>query len=482
MRASAPGQVVAAIILLSTALLGLWISPAARGQAGTARDSIRPDSLGAESQAGCTVVYAADGTSALGGNNEDFRNPLTKIWFIPGEDEAYGSAFVGYDDLVVQGAMNEAGLFYDGLAVREVEVPAKPGKRTSTGANFTFEVLSRCESVDCVLAMYNDASMPGIWNGQALFGDRFGDSVIIEPLTTIPKSGLFQVATNFFQSEVEPAARTDPRYVTATTMLEHADHFSVELIRDVLDATHQEGAAETLYSTVYELSRGIIHLYYFHDFDTQVTFDVRAELAKGIHAYEMAGLFPENMGAGLRSAPIRQQLAERIDQLPQVAISSGPLSRLVGTYEASFVTILVATDGDSLMARQPWTPWMALAPVSEVEFIRIFSAPSGNVHEYRLTFSVDRSGNAARIQVTDDTGLAIRATRTAAADTPRDGLPAILALVGLAVAAIWLGWRRWGGRGGVRPASFVGPSVAPTGVGKPSSLPPTEKVQHARPR
>ena len=32
---------------------------------------------------GCTTLYAYDGQTALVGNNEDFNNPLTRIWFFP---------------------------------------------------------------------------------------------------------------------------------------------------------------------------------------------------------------------------------------------------------------------------------------------------------------------------------------------------------------------------------------------------------------
>ncbi len=77
----------------------------------------------------CTVLYAADDQVALGGNNEDnFRAGLTHIWFIPPEEGRYGMALVGYDDFLnPEGAVNDQGLFYDALAVREVKIPSKEG-------------------------------------------------------------------------------------------------------------------------------------------------------------------------------------------------------------------------------------------------------------------------------------------------------------------------------------------------------------------
>jgi hypothetical protein len=432
-RASAAGGLF--VTLLSVGLLALLPAPAT-----PAPSRAEP----APSGAGCTVVYVADGETALGGNNEDFTNSLTKVWFIPGEAGAYGGVFVGYHDLVIQGGMNEAGLFFDGLGVREVEVPARPGKPTYTGQNMLVDVMARCESVACVIERYEAVSMPGTWNGQLLFGDRFGASAIIEPLTIIPKSGHFQVATNFFQSEVPPAQLTDDRYVTATAMLADASAVSVDLVRDVMQATHQEGTVNTVYSTVYDLGAQVIHLYYFNDFSTEVTFDLHTELAKGIHAYDIGELFAGNLVGQIHEAPLRGQLAARIDQLPQATVSADRLARLAGIYEAPpHLTVIVATDADTLLARQPWTPWVALTPVSESEFIHLFWSPGGAVRELRLAFAGGDAAAAASVDVSDDTGYVVSAMRTPQAEAPSALLPAIAPVVGLAIAAaLWLGRHR----------------------------------------
>jgi hypothetical protein len=434
-RVSAAGGLFVA--LMSVGLLALVAAPATPGP-----ELGRAGAL----WGGCTVVYVADGEAALGGNNEDFTNALTRIWFIPGEDGGYGSVFVGYHDLVTQGGMNEAGLFFDGLGVREVEVPARSGKPTYTGQNMLVDVMARCESVACVIERYEAVSMPGTWNGQLLFGDRFGDSAIIEPLAIIPKSGHFQVATNFFQSEVPPAQRTDDRYVTATAMLAEASAVSVDLVRDVMQATHQEGTVNTVYSTVYDLGAQVIHLYYFNDFSTEVTFDLQTELAKGIHAYDIGELFAGNLVGHIHEAPLRRQLAARIDQLPQATVTSDQLVRLSGTYEARpHLTVIVATDGDTLLARQPSTPWVALTPVSESEFVRLLWSPGGALHDVRLAFRGGDAAAAASVDVSDDAGNVVSAMRTPQAEAPSALLPAIVLVVGLAFAAVlWRGRRRLG--------------------------------------
>jgi hypothetical protein len=390
----------------------------------------------------CTVVYAADASGAFAGNNEDEVNPLTRIWFVPGEGDAYGSAFVGYDDFVIQGGVNEAGLFFDGLGVREVDVPARPGKPAYTGQQFFVEMLSTCDSVACLLDRYEELSFPGVWNGQVLFGDRHGDSVIIEPLAVIPKVGSFQVATNFFQSEIAPADRNDRRFLRATSMLDEADGYSVELVRDVLDVTHQEGSVNTVYSTVYDLGAGIIHLYYFHDFETEVTFDLAEELGQGVHGFALADLFAENQVAASVAAPTRTRLAAAVDALGPVRVPGGRLEELAGTYSAQSLTLMVRATEDGLAVRQPWTPWIDLVALSPTEFASVTIDGAGVLHEQHLTFSLDAS--RASVEIVEEGAGTIVATRTGAPlGQPTDWPPiaVLLIVAAAAVAAIWLARR-----------------------------------------
>ena len=55
----------------------------------------------------CTVFYASDGQVALGGNNEDYRHPFTKAWFLPPEEGKHGRVYFGFENYVWQGGMNE---------------------------------------------------------------------------------------------------------------------------------------------------------------------------------------------------------------------------------------------------------------------------------------------------------------------------------------------------------------------------------------
>jgi len=245
---------------------------------------------------GCTTLFAYDGETALGGNNEDFNNPLTRIWFIPASPGRFGRVYFGYDDFLPQGGLNDQGLFFDGLALPYKAMPVTSQRPHFPGGDLALfdEILSRSANVQDVI------DITGRWNrlggefGQNLFGDRFGDSVIIDGDTILRKQGDFQLATNFrlVDQPNPPYPQGEERYGTLSDMLSRADHFSVELFRQALDAAHAEGDYPTLYSQVYELKTGLIHLYLYHDFEHEVVLNLAEELAKGPHMISIASLFP----------------------------------------------------------------------------------------------------------------------------------------------------------------------------------------------
>lgn len=93
----------------------------------------------------CTAFCAAAKGRVLVGNNEDFGNPRSRIWFVPAEKGRHGRVLLGFDDGFAQGGMNEKGL---------------------------------------------------------LFADASGDAVAIEPDDVVRKKDWFFVQTNFYQSRI----------------------------------------------------------------------------------------------------------------------------------------------------------------------------------------------------------------------------------------------------------------------------------------
>jgi hypothetical protein len=245
----------------------------------------------------CTVFYAASGNLAFAGNNEDSYNPLTRAWFIPASGGRYGRVYFGYDDLSPQGGLNDQGLFFDGLYVPYKALDASAQKPDFPGGPLAMidEVMAKSATVDEALTFFERYSRAGMLEaGQYLFGDKAGNSAIVEGDAIIRKKGSYQIATNFRQSENPDLPYSDGRYNAADERLSQAGSYSEELFRQILDATHQDHSVQTVYSQVYDLKQGLIHLYLFHDYEHGIVLNLADELAKGTHMASVASWFPKN--------------------------------------------------------------------------------------------------------------------------------------------------------------------------------------------
>ena len=244
----------------------------------------------------CTAFCASGGGQVLVGNNEDWHNPRTKIWFVTAKAGSYGRVYVGFDDLYPQGGMNERGLWFDGFAAPAVKA-AGSSNLPHFGGNIIDHAMATCATVDEVVRLFGQYNRAFLTEGILMFADASGDAVSIEPDAMVRKSREHFVQTNFHQSRSRSGAG-DRRFATASAMLERAgQEISVDLFRRILAATHQNGISPTLYSNVYDLRSRTMHLYYFHDFEHAVTFDLAEELKKGARVLDIPALFPRNAAA-----------------------------------------------------------------------------------------------------------------------------------------------------------------------------------------
>lgn len=346
---------------------------------------------------GCTTVYATDGRQMLGGNNEDSGEPLTKVWFVPATEGTFGLVLFGYGNYRAQGGMNDQGLFFDFLSVsKELPIPLE-GKQPYTGTNFlVYDAMARCATVACVVGMFEKYYDADTWAMQAFFGDATGESAIVEPQAILRQRGGYQVATNFYQSTVPPEQRAAacPRYKTASEMLSGSPALSVEYMRDVMAAVHQdERRSPTVYTNVYDLKNRKVYLYYFYDYEHVAVIDLKEELAKGAHAYDLPALFPPN--------PVAQEYNARalrdyqwVIHSRRVEVDPAFLAAYVGEYappesepRAPGEWVSVVPYGTSLMMIFPDAHRYELFPQSETSF---FVVTWDKLHErFQVQFEVD---------------------------------------------------------------------------------------------
>jgi tetratricopeptide (TPR) repeat protein len=266
-----------------------------------------PFVTGLDSKKACTIIYASDGRPALAGSNEDWTYHLNDVWFLPPEKGKFGRVYFGLNfnngDHMPQGGMNDQGLFYDGASAESVIVP-----RDSSIVPFEGDLIQKameeCSTVEEVLKLYERYHM-SVGDGQLLIGDRFGNSAIMEATgSIIRKKGEYQIVTNFFQSRIKPENITDTRHRMAKEIFEKSENISVDLFRQILNATHWEeysgSMTVTLYSYICDLKKGDIYIYHFHNFEDVVKINLRDELKKGERYLSILSLFPYETYAAKR--------------------------------------------------------------------------------------------------------------------------------------------------------------------------------------
>jgi hypothetical protein len=244
---------------------------------------------------GCTIVMAARNDLVLAGNNEDRNHPQTIVSFMPATESFYGRVVFGYDDAPIQGGMNDQGLFIDGNALAPTGWKPDPAKQTFRGIGMMV-ILRTCATIEDVQAFFNKNNIPGLERARFPVADRTGASMVVEygqgRVQFVRSDTWYQIATNFVISNIKDGYYPCWRYHAADKIMSGAKELSVDLIREVLDKTHQEGGgALTVYSNIYDLKKGIIYLYNLHNFEEVVVLNLSEELKKGQRRVELASLF-----------------------------------------------------------------------------------------------------------------------------------------------------------------------------------------------
>jgi len=246
----------------------------------------------------CTIVMASKNGIVLVGNNEDWKNRKTKMWFIPASKGEYGRVCFGFDrDFgFAQGGMNDQGLFIDANAIAPTDWKSTEGKPTFTGSLMD-QILTECATVEDAVAFFEKYNMPSLRRARFPIADRTGASMVVEwgngKVQFVKKTGDYQISTNFVISECPDGNYPCWRYNKADSIFRQTDGMSVDLIRDILDATHQEGRYATVYSNIFDLKNGIVYLYHLYDFDHGIKIDLEKELKQGRKSVDIPSLFSD---------------------------------------------------------------------------------------------------------------------------------------------------------------------------------------------
>jgi len=254
----------------------------------------------------CTIFAASFGNTVLYGNNEDYNNPNTYYWVRPSGEGTYGGLFVGFDNLFAQGGVNEKGLAFDFNALPEAPLNPHPELPDAGPLTAMRRIQETCATVEEVIEVAQSYNWGTSLRWQVLVADATGDAVVMSAgpdgelafTRKAPGDG-YLASTNFNRANPDNAYNSGPcwRYETAVRMLdriEGEEDLTVEYFGSILDSVHVESATgNTLYSNVFDLKNGLVHLYYWHQFDEMVTLNVAEELAKAPSPTRIRDLFSQ---------------------------------------------------------------------------------------------------------------------------------------------------------------------------------------------
>lgn len=267
----------------------------------------------------CTVSKITMFGKTMVGNNEDYLNPNTRIWFVPGETvdiekyneysestngewlgiknkPIYGAVYVGQSNMVPEGGINEAGLVFDLLGTRYKKVKNFEGKKDFP-AGFEEYILGTCSTVGEVKSVIEQYDLRFLETSIWFFVDKTGEYLIVEGDSLINGNDPYYIQSNFYPSDIQNLDDVNiPYYQKGRKLLNNKQDTSLKFCTSLMDSMHQDwGFWGTLYTTIYDLNEGIIFLYFNHNYETYVKFNIANELKKGKRILSIPELFPDNI-------------------------------------------------------------------------------------------------------------------------------------------------------------------------------------------
>ncbi|MEW5677324.1 hypothetical protein ABGT15_13495 [Flavobacterium enshiense] len=242
------------------------------------------------------------------GCNEDAWRTTPKIWFETANAKyRYGAAFTGsrFDGIngfAPQSGMNEYGLCFSRLAsyITPKKTSGMEQKQKITNPTLYLKnILHNCKTVEDVQKFISQYNHSFFMDDVFIYVEPSGKYLIVEPyLMTVGYDSKY-VLSNFCPSETskKEASRLD-RYQNGVTFLQNKKpNTSLEFCTALSDTMHvcrEKIGDGTLLSSIWNPNDGTVNLYFYHNYKNGVEFNIKEELKKGNHIFEIQNLFPKN--------------------------------------------------------------------------------------------------------------------------------------------------------------------------------------------
>lgn len=258
----------------------------------------------ASTSSACTIFVLTDERSTLFCNNEDWSNPVTRLWFVPAGTNYHACAYVGFDNGWAQGGVNSEGLAFDWVAGGSFDYVLDT-KFQNVRGNSSQRMLETCSTVGEAIAFYETHREASFSRARILVADKTGASAIIGARAGKVYAERSASCRGFGYGN-EPLQK----------ILSKKPRVAVDEGLKILRACAQEGDYATKYSNIFDLKTGDMHILPAGGKES-FKLNFKEELAKGGHFYDIPQLARQ-----VQSAP--QPLLRNMRRLPLDAYKSIP--------------------------------------------------------------------------------------------------------------------------------------------------------------
>jgi len=251
----------------------------------------------------CSGYKITIGNRTFFGSNHDAWFTTPHIWF-ENATNGYGAAFTGArfdgeNGYAPQSGMNEMGLVFERLvAYHPVQENYTNRKTISNPTKYLKDILHTCKSVEEVKGFISKYDHSYFIEDVFIYVDKSGKYLIVEPYTLTLGNEPTYVIANFCPSITqEQNANKLDRYRNGAAFIKNGIDTTLEYCTALLDTMHvcrQKIGDGTLLSSIWDLNNGTVNLYFYHDYEKTVQFNLSEELKKGDHIIAVETLFPHN--------------------------------------------------------------------------------------------------------------------------------------------------------------------------------------------
>jgi hypothetical protein len=276
----------------------------------------------------CTIFSGKDNNGHVwAGNNEDMVFTFNSyLNLVASSDTTLGYMYHSYfsPDGTVQGGVNEAGLFFDGNAVRPSAYKDYEKKKDFPGGSrlLFHHVLKTCKTVHEVFALFNEYRLSGLEAAQIHLADKFGNLGIIVADSMWITNAPCQISTNYNLCHNNKDGIDCWRFPIAERML-NTHEPGLDVFNEICDSTSRKTRYSTLYSTVHDLTTGEIWFFYGMDYHKKYKTSLNELLKNGSRSFFLYELFIEEPLVDIYKTYLTNGADEALARLNSFQLTSG---------------------------------------------------------------------------------------------------------------------------------------------------------------